>query len=253
MGATTSRGTIHRARIQPEVADGHARRGCAGPGSARTRPGQAGSGRRRRPPGREHEGVGGPVRGSPKNQVPAISSLNGELGSEAPRQMATMATNPKTAGRRRKRQSSGSPGARLHPAGQRRATAGQAQPRPRRPRRDRRPRPEAARSTMVAVGGGGAVVQGLGQRLDLGLSVPLEGPSRAGQAHAWGHGTPQPFCNAIVTGAGVGKGRPPRAWAPPAARPQRAWAGKDSNLRRLPDRFTVCFLWPLGHRPEAAD
>src|SRR5258708_33764692 len=43
---------------------------------------------------------------SPKNQVPPISSLKGELGNEAPTQMETTAMNPKMAGRRRKDQSS---------------------------------------------------------------------------------------------------------------------------------------------------
>ena len=31
------------------------------------------------------------------------------------------------------------------------------------------------------------------------------------------------------------------------------WAGKDSNLRRRTGRFTVCSLWPLGHRPADAE
>ena len=46
---------------------------------------------------------------SPKNHVPPISNLKGELGSEAPTQMETTARKPKSAGRRRKDQSSGSP------------------------------------------------------------------------------------------------------------------------------------------------
>src|SRR5580704_16341769 len=47
--------------------------------------------------------------GTPKNQVPPISSLNGELGSDAPTQMERTAMKPKIAGRRRNDQSSGSP------------------------------------------------------------------------------------------------------------------------------------------------
>ena len=40
------------------------------------------------------------VLGTPKNQTPGISSLNGELGSDAPMAMASMAANPSRAGRR---------------------------------------------------------------------------------------------------------------------------------------------------------
>ena len=40
------------------------------------------------------------VLGTPKNHTPGSSSLNGELGSEAPMAMATMAANPSSAGRR---------------------------------------------------------------------------------------------------------------------------------------------------------
>jgi hypothetical protein len=46
---------------------------------------------------------------TPKNHVPPISSLKGELGNEAPTQMETTASSPRSAGRRRKDQSSGSP------------------------------------------------------------------------------------------------------------------------------------------------
>ena len=46
---------------------------------------------------------------TPKNHVPPISSLKGELGNDAPRQMERTATKPKIAGRRRNDQSSGSP------------------------------------------------------------------------------------------------------------------------------------------------
>ena len=63
---------------------------------------------------------------SPKNQVPPISSLNGELGSDAPTQMETTARKPKSAGRRRKDQSSGSPGLGLDALGERDA-AGEAE------------------------------------------------------------------------------------------------------------------------------
>ena len=46
---------------------------------------------------------------TPKNHVPPVSSLNGELGNEAPTQMERTAMKPKIAGRRRNDQSSGSP------------------------------------------------------------------------------------------------------------------------------------------------
>ena len=55
--------------------------------------------------------------GSPKNHVPAISSLNGEPGREAPMQTDRTAMKPRRAGRRRKVQSSGCAVFRLHALG----------------------------------------------------------------------------------------------------------------------------------------
>ena len=58
----------------------------------------------------EQAAGGGPAcpAGTPKNQVPAISSLKGELGSEAPAAIGTRATKPSSAGQRKNRQSSAS-------------------------------------------------------------------------------------------------------------------------------------------------